>query len=287
VRTLSMSELEQVTGVPRGTIYHYIREGLIPPSLETGRRTGFYTEEHARLLTQIRRLRRHRVPVVEIREHLRRSESGQLDDETELATRRDTELRTRILSTAIRRFSEKGYRKTGVDEIIAELEIAPGTLYRFFPTKRDLFIQSIRYLVASPDSRARLDVEPGTDVVTRNLHRADELLKLAASSKDMLVAARAEALGEDDELEHLVERTYAEWLQPMIKDFEAVSKCNPRAPSLAPELVAYALVGSAEAMLSRVSQDDRFSESDAAKVLEFVCRASLAEFGAPRYVDSR
>ncbi len=276
MRTLTISELEKVTGVPRGTIYHYVREGLIPPSLETGHRTGLYTEEHARLLTRIRRLRRHRLSLDDIREHIQQADHDQPDDEINLAIRREAELRARILSAATRRFAEKGYRKTGVDEIIAELEIAPGTLYRFFPTKKDLFVQSIRCLIGESTGQIESQAAHEAGLAARNLRRVNGLLKIAAAHGEMLLAARAEALGEDDELERLVRQTYSEGLRPMIDDLRAIAGEAMETSALDPELMGYAIMGAVEAMLMRISWDERYSEDDAASVLALIYGTMLS-----------
>ena len=284
MRTLTISELEAITGVPRGTIYHYIKEGLIPPSLETGRRAGLYTEQHAMLLARIRRLRRQRARLSEIRDYLRQMESEAPDDEVDLAAKREASLRARILAAATRRFTEKGYRKTGVDEIIAELEIAPGTLYRFFPTKKDLFVHSMRYLISASALHMEPHPAPGNNPALRNLGRVEGLIKSTAENGEIMLAARAEALGVDEELEQLVRQTYADWLKPMIEDFRSVAADADQKPVLDPELVSYALLGSSDAMLMRMSWDERYSQQDVLNVLKFVSSTILTALGAGRTI---
>ncbi|NJK33082.1 MAG: helix-turn-helix transcriptional regulator [Deltaproteobacteria bacterium] len=46
--------------------------------------------------------------------------------------------RAAILDVATRLFGEKGYRDTSMDEIAAEVGVAKGTLYLYFPQKLDL-----------------------------------------------------------------------------------------------------------------------------------------------------
>jgi AcrR family transcriptional regulator len=45
-----------------------------------------------------------------------------------------------MLAVAARVFAQKGYRDTKVSEIAAALDIADGTLYNYFPSKRDLLM---------------------------------------------------------------------------------------------------------------------------------------------------
>src|SRR5256714_12298734 len=54
----------------------------------------------------------------------------------ELAARR----REEILDAAARRFAERGYAATDTQVLAEELGVGKGTLYRYFPSKRDLFL---------------------------------------------------------------------------------------------------------------------------------------------------
>jgi AcrR family transcriptional regulator len=48
--------------------------------------------------------------------------------------------REEILDVAARVFSELGYSETDTDELAARLKVGKGTLYRYFPSKRELFL---------------------------------------------------------------------------------------------------------------------------------------------------
>jgi AcrR family transcriptional regulator len=54
----------------------------------------------------------------------------------ELAARR----REEILDAAARLFAERGYSETDTQVLAEELGVGKGTLYRYFPSKRDLFL---------------------------------------------------------------------------------------------------------------------------------------------------
>jgi AcrR family transcriptional regulator len=58
--------------------------------------------------------------------------------------------RREILDVAARIFAERGYAKSDLQIVADELGLGKGTLYRYFPTKRDLF------LAAADRSMARL-----------------------------------------------------------------------------------------------------------------------------------
>jgi AcrR family transcriptional regulator len=51
--------------------------------------------------------------------------------------------RTQILKVACNVFARKGYRRTDVQEIADRLKIGKGTIYRYFPTKEELFLSGV------------------------------------------------------------------------------------------------------------------------------------------------
>ncbi len=51
--------------------------------------------------------------------------------------------REEILDAAIHLFARQGYRNTDVQELADELGLGKGTIYRYFPSKRDLFLKAV------------------------------------------------------------------------------------------------------------------------------------------------
>lgn len=62
---------------------------------------------------------------------------------------------TEILEVAARLFTERGFHQVGIAELCEALDVSPGTLYRYFPSKEAL----IQGLVAADAREARLLVE--------------------------------------------------------------------------------------------------------------------------------
>ena len=67
----------------------------------------------------------------------------------------DSPTRARILAAAQKRFAAFGYRKTGVADIARAAGVVPGTLYRYFKDKEDIFREVVRELHEAWLARAR------------------------------------------------------------------------------------------------------------------------------------
>lgn len=67
---------------------------------------------------------------------------------TSLRQRKKAATRKRILETALRLFSERGFESPTVEEIAAAAEIGKGTVYNYFRTKEDLLVEFVAGLEA-------------------------------------------------------------------------------------------------------------------------------------------
>lgn len=68
---LRMGELAEASGVPAGTIKHYLREGLLPEPIKTSRNMAYYSLEFVDRIKLIKRLQEERfMPLKKIREVL-------------------------------------------------------------------------------------------------------------------------------------------------------------------------------------------------------------------------
>jgi AcrR family transcriptional regulator len=55
-----------------------------------------------------------------------------------------SEVRERIVATATRLFYQQGYNLTGINQIIAEADIARASLYQHFASKQELLLEYVR-----------------------------------------------------------------------------------------------------------------------------------------------
>jgi AcrR family transcriptional regulator len=87
----------------------------------------------------------------------RRARGRPRDDE--LTIRRQDE----ILDAAIPIFARHGFRNTDVERVAAAIGVGKGTVYRYFPTKRDLFLKSVDRGVRRLYERVDCAVAEGAD----------------------------------------------------------------------------------------------------------------------------
>jgi AcrR family transcriptional regulator len=152
----TIGELVARTGVPRATVHHYLTIGLLPPPEPVAANRFLYDERHVRALRLVRLLReRRRLPLRAIRNVLPdlmgEDEEAFRPDAWEMALpdedRAGREIRGRLLRVAIAKFSSPGYAHVTMNDVAEAAGLAKGTVYRYFPSKDDLFVAAVRHAV--------------------------------------------------------------------------------------------------------------------------------------------
>jgi len=126
------------------------------------------------------------------------------------ATDPDTR-RAEILAASRRVFARKGYHRTGISDIVAEVGIARGTFYRYFDSKRIVFGLVLQQMMAEVVSVVQpIDITaPIPPQVFANL---DRLVRTIAA-EDVCRVLFSEAVGIDTKSDDALRAFYAEALQ--------------------------------------------------------------------------
>jgi AcrR family transcriptional regulator len=257
VRALTISQLEQESGVPRRTIYYYVRLGLLPEAQKASRTRALYTEDHLTLLREIAVLKAEGLRPAAMRSRLARRLEAAGEANEDLVARRDEETRQAILAAATRRFAHKGYTGTRMADLVAELGITPQLLYQHFATKRDLFVAcykvAVRYMAGVIIPR----VEPEGDPAARLLWYmyADEGIKAFAPH---MFALAVEASQHDEEARRDMREAYERIFRELIDDLKRLRK-SEHEPPISDELISHGLMGAFQQMLARAALDDEYS----------------------------
>lgn len=103
--------------------------------------------------------------------------------------------RERILKSAVRLFTRKGFESTSIDEVMADAELTRGAFYTHFKSKQDLYAEAIAsasmfsiLVQAKPeglDDKAWLVQLLGTYLSPAHVHKADIPCPLAFLATDV------------------------------------------------------------------------------------------------------
>jgi AcrR family transcriptional regulator len=257
VRALTISELEHESGIPRRTIYYYVRLGLLPEAQKASPTRALYTEDHLVLLRDIRALKAEGLRPAAIRDRLSGRVKAAGENGVDLVARRDEETRQAILAAATRRFARKGYKGTRVADLVVELGITPQLLYQHFATKRDLFVAcykvAVRYMAGVVIPRVTPEGDPAERLVWYMY--ADEGIKAFAPE---MFALAVEASQHDAQARLDMREAYERIFRELIDDLRRL-RTSEQEPPISDELVSHGLMGAFQQMLARAALDDEYS----------------------------
>jgi len=80
---------------------------------------------------------------------------------------RDTDVDERILATAFRHLVREGYGGTSIEAVAADAGVAKTTIYRRYPTKRDLVVAALRAETPFAEPPADLHAKEALDLFVR------------------------------------------------------------------------------------------------------------------------
>ena len=257
MRALTISELERESGVPRRTIYYYVRLGLLPEAQKASRTRALYTDDHLTLLRDVEALRAQGLRPAAIRAQLGGRLKAAGENGVDLVARRDEETRDAILRAATRSFARTGYRGTRVADLVAELGITPQLLYQHFATKRDLFVAcyriAVHYMAGVIIPRVGPEGDPAVRLVWYMY--ADEGIKAFAPH---MFALAVEASQHDEEARSDMREAYERIFRELIEDLRRL-RTSDRQPPISDELISHGMMGAFQQMLARAALDDEYS----------------------------
>jgi len=262
MQALTISELERRTGVPRSTIYFYVREGLLPPAQKAAASRAIYTDIHVELLARIHRLREQGESLGAIRGDISELVEAGRVPEVDLVAQQVDRTRRAILEAAARRFARSGYRRTRIADIIRDVGISPPVFYGHFQTKRQLFIRSfnvfMEWMAGFIEGQLADETDPGLKI----LSRIRAYFGLQAASENQLWLARFEALQEGGEAAEAAQESLRVIVRHIQDDLCSFREGHGSGPDIPDELAAYSLLGALEISGMRATWDDTYSQRD-------------------------
>ena len=256
-KPMRISDLEKKTGMSRGTIHYYIREGLVSQPNRTGKTMAYYTEGHIGELMEIKRLRDGGFPVSHIREmkavtkHRRpAAEHGEASQER----------KQRIMQKAVEVFARKGYHQTKISDITGAVGVGHSTFYLYFPSKLALFMECVDEVFQAMFSGVWEEIKNEKNPLGRLRKRGEVVLKSYPQFIDILQVLDS-TVEDDSRLEAMRKDIYKSIAMTVKRDLSKAME-EGLIPQIDAEIVSYMLVGFLETAYLLMSLDSRYGADD-------------------------
>ena len=164
---MTIAELEKASGIRRSTIHHYVGCGLLNQPHKTAKTMAYYNQGHLKRLEAIQKIKidylksakTTRVPLDYIKHKISESyslvkpsrSSGKIEKTGRSVNSGQQEKvrkkKEEIIEVTLRLYANRGYYLTNIRDIARELGISVPTFYHYFKDKRDLFAETIEYVI--------------------------------------------------------------------------------------------------------------------------------------------
>lgn len=95
-------------------------------------------------------------------------------------------MKDRIISEALRLFSQSGYDSTGINQIVQECRVTKPTLYYYFKSKEKLLEAIVSRYCTELREALRASFNPGADTAGKLYGIADAYLVFASKNRDFI-----------------------------------------------------------------------------------------------------
>jgi AcrR family transcriptional regulator/predicted DNA-binding transcriptional regulator AlpA len=214
---MKVSELSRITGASVSTIRHYVREGILPPPIKTGKTRALYSRAH---LEGIMRIRKEQIErgksLPEIREILKKERTPwTLHEEGagESLDRRDL-----IVEAAIALFFQKGYTETSIADIASGAHISKETFYVHFRNKEHLFMECTDRIFHDMYNHVWQEIRAERDMQERLRKRARAFFDSFPQWISMMNLVRGLAVGENPAFQEKFRQVLRQMIDPIVRE---------------------------------------------------------------------
>jgi DNA-binding transcriptional MerR regulator len=272
---LTTAALEKRTGVPRTTIYFYIRQGLLPEPQRTATGRSLFGQQHVDLLWKIGELKHRDYSLPEIKKALSQELEQARETEVDLEQLEIERMRSAIIEAASEEFEANGYKGTHVMAIIQKMDINPHIFYRYFPSKLDLLLECFKAATPLPLAGTAQDMVDNSEIgenVVRGLTSDSRWVHLSGALTE---AVRAEGSLSPD-IAHRLAQAWDAIIINVLRDFERARRADAPPLPVPQELLAYSMFGAYRSTTMRASWDERFTAEDLMRTQLFLFFAIIA-----------
>lgn len=272
---MKISELEKISGIARSTIHHYINYGLLHRPHKTGHTMAYYDNSHVKRLEAIQKIKieylktakTSRIPLDVIKHKL--SESYSLlkpgDSSVKAATDKSSKKRQKkkeeIIEATIKLYSNRGYYLTNIRDIAKAVGISSPTFYRYFKDKRELFVETIEYVVINFKNETRESLKNEKDPAKRSVIMFEIFYAHYPKIGEILNQLRSGIIIGDQWAKDRLSRLYSEMMEDLVKEIKGAIKNGIIRP-INPNLLAYFNLAIDEIAMQLSSMDATYSIDD-------------------------
>ncbi|MEN6474494.1 MAG: TetR family transcriptional regulator [Syntrophaceae bacterium] len=237
---MKISELSSRADIPVSTIKYYLRQGLLPAPLSTGKNMAYYSEAHLECLLAIPKMQAQGMSLDTIREHLPKLAHAQAP----IHALPHSSRRLKITRSATELFRTKGYHATNIADIVKHAGIGRGTFYQYFPNKEALFLECADSIFQDID-REFVGLLDESDVLKRLKQRALLTGRSYQHLIEMLNLARGASVKGKPQFQDKLAQVMHNLVEPIQRDVEkGVEQGLFRIKNST--LIAYLLLGAIE-----------------------------------------
>lgn len=271
-RELKIGELEKVSGIRRSTIHHYVNYGLLHRPIKTGRTMAYYDETHVKRLEAIQKIkveylktaRTTRIPLDLIKHKL--SESYSLvkptgagrDSRPKKGKENNQRKREAIIEATLQLYANRGYYLTNIRDVARAAGISSPTFYRYFRDKRELFVETIEYVVRNFKREIREAIKDEKDPSRRSKIMFETFYAHYPKIGEILNQLRSGVIIGDHWARERLSRLYREMMENLIKEIRGAVRSGILRP-VNPVLLAYFNLAINEAGLHLTSMDETYT----------------------------
>lgn len=265
---MKMAELSEKSGLKNSTIRHFLKLGLLPKPLKTGRTVSLYNESHLKRLSQIAQLRNKKVPLLKIKALMR--------DEGPPTIQSEEGKKQQIINKAVELFSKNGFVRTRISDIADSVGLGKATFYFYFKSKKELFMECADRLVTIVvPKEAWDDIRNEPDYITKQRKRGIAFLKAFPNFSGILNSLRISLRGNDPKLAEKAKDTFRTLARPAIKDLRRAVR-NGTAREIDADLFGYFILGAAESLGYALMMDSHYTMEEGIELfLDFIGKGVL------------
>ncbi|MBC7254447.1 MAG: TetR family transcriptional regulator [Actinobacteria bacterium] len=274
-RLLRMGELERLSGVPRHTIHQYIRHGLLPPPVKTGKTSAYYHETHLEGLRTIQELKggSSRLPISYLKRVLQeRGTESKVREETPGEGKTDggagtkDSRRRQIREAALELFVQKGYGGTRIQDITSRAGVSVGTFYLYYRDKKELFMDAVDEMIRSVVQAIEKEASRDNDPFRKAIRTARFYLDNYSTFSGIINQLRGMMVTENPDALHKYIALHKLIADPIVRELRNAAR-QGLIRDLDPELLARAVMGIVEFTAIFLSFDRRY---DSGKAVAFI-----------------